>query len=183
MDVKELRVDRTGEQGFTVNEFVVLFTVVLVIVGLAVPGILRVRAQARNEAAAVEMLRTLVSSQIAYAKSCGLGGYAVDFAVLGKPSPDSITGFISAELSKTEAPQQHGYTFGLDAGANALAGPVDCHGIPTRTTYVATAQPVEFGIAGTGNRSFSVTSENKIWQTRSAVAPDEPFDDPEVPLE
>jgi len=173
----------TSEQGFTVYELLVLLAVVMVIVGLAVPGILRVRAQTRNEAAAIALLRTVVSSQVTYSKSCGSGGYAVDFAVLGKPALNSDTGFIPTELSQTESPQQNGYTFALDPGAGASAGPLDCHGIPTQTAYLATAQPVAFGLAGTGNRSFAVTSEKIIWQIRSAFAPDEPFADPEVPLQ
>jgi type II secretory pathway pseudopilin PulG len=176
-------VKRTNEQGFTVNEFLVVLAVVMVIVGLAVPGILRVRAQSRNEASAITLLRTVASSQVAYSKSCGSGGYAVDFTVLGKPAPNSDTGFIPTELSQTESPRQSGYDFALDAGAGAAAGPLDCHGIPTQTAYLATAQPVTFGIAGTGSRSFAITSEKVIWQIRSAAAPDEPFAKPEVPVQ
>jgi hypothetical protein len=103
--------------------------------------------------------------------------------VLGKPSARSTIGFISKELSQTENLLQNGYHFALDAGATAAEGPLDCHGIPTRTAYLATAEPVEFGIAGTGGRSFAITSEKKIWQTWSADAPDEPFAAPEIPLE
>jgi type II secretory pathway pseudopilin PulG len=173
---------RISEQGFTMNELTVMLAVAMVIVGLAVPGILRVRAQARNETSAIALLRTLASSQVAYSQSCGSGGYAVDFAVLGKPVPHSDIGFIPAGLSQGGSPRQSGYSFTLNAGAGAAAGPLDCHGIPTQTAYVATAQPVTFGIEGTGGRSFAITSEKIVWQVRSAVAPDEPFAAPEVPL-
>ncbi len=184
MDVKTiLSTERSGEQGYTVNEFLVLSTVVLVIVGLAVPGLLRMRRQANNEAFAIEQLRTISASQFAYARSCGSGGYAVDFGVLGKPPIDSTTGFLPAEFSRTETPQQHGYHFGLDASATATAGPLDCHGIPTQSGYIATAKPAEFGIAGTGRRSFAITSKNTIWQVRSGSPPDEPFAIPELPLD
>jgi hypothetical protein len=183
MDVKELlSADRPGEQGYTVNEFLVLSTVILTIVGLAVPGFVRMHRQAKNEASAIDQLRTIAASQLAYATSCGAGGYAVDFGVLGKPPVDSNTGFLPAEFSQTETPQQSGYHFGLDASAVATAGPLDCHGIPTQSAYIATAQPVEFGIAGTGRRSFAITSNNTIWQVRSGSPPDEPFANPEIPL-
>jgi type II secretory pathway pseudopilin PulG len=173
----------TTEDGFTMNELLVMLGVAMIIVGLAIPGLLRVRTQAKNEASAIALLRTVASSQVAYSKSCGSGGYAVDFTALGKPAPRSDAGFISKELSRENSPRRNGYTFALRPGAGAAIGPLDCHGIPTQTAYLATAQPVTFGIAGTGGRSFAVTSEETVWQIRAAVAPDEPFVGSEVPLQ
>ena len=178
-----ISVKHTSERGFTGNELLVLLAVVMVIVGLAVPGILRVRAQARNQAFAVKLLRTIAASQIAYSKSCGSGGYAVDFTALRRLAPNSERGFIPFKLSQAGSLRRSGYDFTLDAGAGAAVGPLDCHGKPTQTTYLATAQPATFGIAGTGNRSFAITDKRIIWQTRSAAAPDEPFAEPAVPLQ
>lgn len=173
---------RTTELGFTVNELLILSAVVLTIFALAVPGILRVRSQARNEASAITLLRTVASSEAAYSKSCGSGGYAANFTVLDKSTPHSDTGFVSPVFSQPKSPRQNGYSFKLSAGAGAAAGPLDCHGIPTWTAYFATAQPISFGIVGTGNRSFAITEKKIVWQIQSAAAPNEPFAKPAVPL-
>ncbi len=190
MDVKDIVTharchrsrDRASENGFTVNELIVLLSVAFLIVALATPGVLRMRSQAKNEALAIDLLRTLAESQTAYSMSCGGGGYAVDFGVLAKPTAVSDDGYLPARLGETESPKRNGYTFTLDAGAGAAAGPRDCHGIPTQSAYLATAQPVTYGIAGTGKRSFAITTRKTIWQTHSANPPDEPFGDPETEL-
>lgn len=161
------------QKGYTVNELLVLSSVLLLIVGLAVPGFLRVR----NEASVIQLLETITTSQADYAKSCGAGGYAMDFSALTRTVPTaSLSEMIPSEFTQSATPSKYGFDFELHPGSQAAEGPLDCNGKPTRKSYTVTAEPVIFGV--TGIRSFSTTSEKRIWQINANTAPQEPFTEP-----
>lgn len=153
------------QRGFTLNEFFVLLGVVAVIIGLAIPGILRERAQARNEAAAIQTLQSLIALQTAFAQSCGAGGYASDIA----------------QLQSQIAQHQSGYSFAVRARKEETTRAVDCRGVPTHGDYVVTAEPNKF--RSTGRRSFAATRAGTIWQVDAAKAPSEPFAESAIPVE
>jgi type II secretory pathway pseudopilin PulG len=164
-----------GRRGYTLNEFLVLSAVLLTIVGLAVPGFLREQACARNEIAAIARLRSIALAQASYAKSCGAGGYATAFAAPGD------TALLQHAVLRTHhhraATSIHdGYRFTLHPAAGASAGPGDCNGMPTRSAFVVSAEPVRF--RKTGKRSFAVTNRKLVWQVESSAAPVEPFASP-----
>jgi len=148
------------QRGFTLNEFLVLLGVFAVIVGLAIPGVLRDLQQARNEAEAVQTLQTLVVSQDAFARSCGHGGYASSISQL------------QPEVSQP----QSGYSFAVVAAKGATASSLDCRGLPTQSDYLLTAEPEKY--RSTGSRSFTATRDSIIWQVDAADAPQEPFAEP-----
>ena len=168
------------ERGFTVIEFVVVVAIVSINAAVATPALLRAQ-MAGNEASAIGSLKLTTSAQVAYSAACGNGGYAATYVVLGTPPPGGESGFVPGDLGAAVAPQKGGYNFTLGPGAGALAGPYDCNGTGTITTYYAAGVPMTAGTTGT--RSFAVSHRNVIWQLPGGTAPKEPFGAPATPIQ
>jgi type IV pilus assembly protein PilA len=159
-----------GSQSTTI--LVVALGVVAAIVGIgiiaaiAVPGLLRAR-MAGNEASAIGSLRAINSAEASYSSAAASGGYAVSLVTLSTPCPGSAQGFISTDLSQDPSIKS-GYLITL-ASAGAAAGPLDCGGVPTESSYYATAVPVTFGASG--SRTFSTSSAGTIFFDSAGTAP------------
>ena len=151
------------------------FFVVVIGAAILVPGLLRARMTA-NETSAITSLKAIATAQVTYAATCGRGSFAASLPVLGRPVTDGEPGLLGQTLTGTGAPQAHGYSITMAAGARAVAGPADCHGTPTVTNFYAAAQPVAFGTTGT--RSFAIDMENTVWMLTGPAAPLEPFASP-----
>jgi prepilin-type N-terminal cleavage/methylation domain-containing protein len=169
-----------SEQGFTLIELLIVVAIISIIAAIAVPGLLRARMTG-NETSAIASLKVTTSSQVAYSASCGGGGFAATYVVLGAAPGGTGQGFISADLGTTPAPQKSGYSFTMGAGAGSTAGPTDCNGTASITAYLATAVPQTFGTTGT--RAFAVNANNTIWQVQAAAAPTEPFGAPATTIQ
>lgn len=163
---------RTTDHGFTLIELLIVVAIIAVIAAIAVPGLLRARMTG-NETSAIASLKVTTSSQVAYSSACGNGGYAASFVVLGTPPGGGTEAFISADLGSSATPQKSGYAYTLGGGAGSSAGPNDCNGTATVTTYYATAVPLSLNTTGT--RSFAVDTGNTIWQLPGGTPPTEPF--------
>ncbi len=169
-----------NDRGFTLIELLIVVAIIAIIAAIAVPGLLRARMTG-NETSAIASLKVVTSSQVAYSSACGNNGYASGFVVLGTPPGGSSQGFISADLGAVAAPTKSGFTFTLGAGAGSAAGPNDCNGTATITSYLSTAVPLSNGTTGT--RSFAVDTGNTIWQLAGGVAPAQPFGAPATPVQ
>jgi prepilin-type N-terminal cleavage/methylation domain-containing protein len=160
------------EQGFTLIELLIVVAIIAVIATFAISGMKQATING-NETSALTSLTVTRNSQVAYYTSCGNGSYAASYTVLGTPPPGRRDPFISADLGHADPVLKAGYVFTLGAGQDSTAGPNDCNGTATVTTWLATAVPQAFG--ATGGRSFAIDDLGTVWQSKTAVAPTQPF--------
>jgi prepilin-type N-terminal cleavage/methylation domain-containing protein len=161
------------EQGFTLIELLIVVAIISIIAAIAVPGLMRAK-MAGNEVSAIASMRTITVSETAYSAGCGNSGYAVSLVTLGAAPGGSGEGFLSADLTSSNAVIKAGYTIALAAGKGAAVGVADCNTTPTQSAYYATAIPQTLG--STGSRSFATNQGNSVWQAINTLTPPtEPF--------
>ena len=154
-------------RGFSLIELLIVVAIILVIVAIAIPNFMRSR-MAANESATVQNIRAVVTANVVYSSTYGIG-YSSDLPSLGPapgngPPTASAAGLIDDILSSGV---KSGYAFTYTAAAPVSGGLVP--------SYQLNADPITPGY--TGNRHFFTDDSGVIRQnlSSSATVSDQPI--------
>jgi type IV pilus assembly protein PilA len=148
--------------GFTLIELMIVVAILAVVAAIAIPSLLRARLVA-NESSAIGSIRTIHTSQAAFAATCARGGFAQSLDDLALAPPGSTQGFIDSNLA-TNGAIKSGYAANVaaDVGAVAVtAATCNSTAAPAMSTYFAEVHPTSIG--QTGERSFAIATGGTIF--------------------
>jgi len=146
------------QKGFSLVELLIVVAIILVIASIAIPNFMRSK-MAANEASAVSSLRSINTSEIAYASAYASVGYSAALSDLAGsattcavPTGASSTSACLVDnvlaLASSPATAKNGYYFVYAPGASA------------GTTYTVQTPPANPGITGT--RYFFTDQTNVV---------------------
>ena len=130
-----------NQKGFSLIELLIVVAIILIIAAIAIPNLLRAR-MAANESSAVGTVRTLVTSEVTYSSTWGIG-FAATLADLGGtavPCVASSSGACLIDPLIASGGPKSGYT-------DAALGGTPTNGVIS--TFGVSAYPVTPGSTGT----------------------------------
>ncbi len=161
-----MRLQPAQARGFALIDLVFVIGVIGVLSAMALPRLITAR-QAAGSASAIGSLRTLNSSQLTFALTCGSGFYAPDLVTLGTPPPGSNEPFVTSGLGDANVVTRSGYVIQLEATAFSGAPP-SCNGLGGGMTgqgFRAAADPVEPNTT----RHFATNANTLIFENDSTL--------------
>jgi type II secretory pathway pseudopilin PulG len=152
--------------GFALIDLLFVCGIIGLLASIALPKMLLAK-QAAGAASAVSSIRTINSSQLTYALTCGNGFYAPNFTTLGTPPPGSMEAFIAPNLSQANTITRSGYIMRLE-GTPFPGAPETCNGVPVgdaAQSFKAAADAAEPG----NLRFFATNANGLIWEHTSSL--------------
>jgi type II secretory pathway pseudopilin PulG len=128
--------------GFALIDLIFVVGMIALLSGIAMPRLMAARMTA-GAASAIGSMRTINSSQLTFALTCGGGFYAPSLTVLGTAPPSSIEAFISPTLAGADKLTRGNYIIQMEATPFDGAPP-SCNGLDADETgqgFVATGDP------------------------------------------
>jgi type IV pilus assembly protein PilA len=158
--IEELRVRdrrrRHGEAGFTLMELLIVISIMLILMLIAIPNMLNLKASA-NETSAIQSLRAIQEAETQYAAEYPANGFACSLPALGGVASSGAPTAQSAQLLQPDLAggQKSGYTFNLTNCTKTTVNNQDNY-----TSYEATAVPQSVG--KTGHNGFCLDMSGQI---------------------
>jgi prepilin-type N-terminal cleavage/methylation domain-containing protein len=151
---------RGRDSGFSLIELLIVVAIILVIMAIAIPNFMRSR-MAANESATVSNMRTIVTANVVYSTTYGIG-YASSLSTLGPPPGNGNPTIANASLidDVLALGAKSGYTYTYVPAPASSSGTID--------SYTLNADPINVGITGT--RHFYTDQSAVIHQNVSAPA-------------
>jgi type IV pilus assembly protein PilA len=150
------RPGRSGEAGFTLMELLIVISIMLILMLIAIPNMLNLKASA-NETSAIQSLRAIYQAQLQYQNNYPANGFACALPQLGGNASSGAPSAQSAQLLQTDLSggQKSGYTFNITNCQKATVNNQDMF-----TSFEATAVPQSVG--KTGHRGFCLDMSGEI---------------------
>jgi type II secretory pathway pseudopilin PulG len=148
-------------QGFALIDMIFVTGIIGLLMSIATPRLIMAK-QSAGAASAIGTMRTIGSSQLTYALTCGNGFYAPSLTTLGKAPAGSNEAFITPGLGAADTVVKATYTIQMTATAYAGAPPT-CNGLAggnAGQAFVAGADPTEM----TNKRFFATNANNMIYE-------------------
>jgi len=146
----------TPEAGFTLMELLIVISIMLILMLIAIPNMLNLKATA-NETSAIQSLRAIHEAQIQFDTAYPANGFACSLAALGGSSSSGPPNPQNAELLQSDltAGQKAGYSFNIVNCTKTTVNNQDMI-----TSWEATAVPQAVG--KTGNNGFCLDMSGEI---------------------
>ena len=144
------------QRGFTLMELLIVMSIMIILMLIAIPNFISMKAQA-DETSAIQSLRAIYQSQIQYQTNFPSNGFACSLSALGgnassgPPSPTAAQ-VLQGDLATG---QKSGYTFNI---VNCTK--VNVNNQDMFTSYEATAVPQSVGKSG--HRGFCIDPAGEI---------------------
>jgi type IV pilus assembly protein PilA len=150
------RAPRHGEAGFTLMELLIVISIMLILMLIAIPNMLNLKATA-NEASAIQSLRAIQEAQVQYQTSYPGNGFACSLPALGGLASSGAPSATSAQLLQPDlaSGQKSGYTFNITNCQKTTVNNQDNY-----NSYEATAVPQSVG--KTGHNGFCLDMSGQI---------------------
>lgn len=148
--------NRHSEAGFTLMELLIVISIMLILMLIAIPNMLNLKASA-NETSAMQSLHAIYEAQIQYNTNYPANGYACSLSALGgdasagAPTPQAAQ-LLQADLASG---YKSGYIFHIVNCTKQTVNNQDMY-----TSYEAVAVPQAVG--KTGHRGFCIDMTGEI---------------------
>jgi type IV pilus assembly protein PilA len=141
------------QKGFSLIELLIVVAIILIIAAIAIPNLIKSK-MAANEASAVGSVRTVNTSEVAYATGCPAIGFTVTLTDFGTAGPcPPAQGLLDNTLTTGI---KSGYSFSMGGSSGS---PI--------TTYTINANPLS---TSTGTRHFYSDQTGVIRYNLSSAA-------------
>ncbi len=152
----ERRAPRHNDAGFTLMELLIVISIMLILMLIAIPNMLNLKASA-NQTSAIQSLRTIHEAEIQYQTEYPANGFACSLPALGGLASSGAPNAQGAQLLQPDLAggQKSGYTFNITNCQKTTVNNQDQY-----VSFEATAVPQVVG--KTGHDGFCLDMSGEI---------------------
>jgi type IV pilus assembly protein PilA len=142
--MRERRAKHCHEAGFTLMELLIVISIMLILMLIAIPNMLNLKAQA-NETSAIQSLRAIQMAETQYTTEYPANGFACSLTALGGQASSGAPSAQGAQLLQNDLSNgnKSGYTFAITNCSKTTVNNQDNY-----NSYEATAVPQSVGKTG-----------------------------------